>query len=245
MRVFSDERGESMVDASTGGTCARDHLALAGNVVSLVSLGLLAAGCAGAPATTSSPIPASSFAGWWFTSDEDYDTPLVDVHIVETNGALSLAGGGASVPLQLKGTTLVSASAQGTSEFTLLPGGRRMIARFTSVDGAPSFYATLQRGTQAKVNNLLNEGNMWELENAITRWREARGAYPPVAAVRPDSAFARTLRTWPTNPFTHRPVAPGLRAGDYRYRIGSRRIALTFFGRFFGRRSTSTWTTPK
>lgn len=45
----------------------------------------------------------------------------------------------------------------------------------------------------------------------------ATGSGPGVSDVRPDGAVAQYVGSWPTNPFTGQPMAPGTQPGDYRF----------------------------
>lgn len=45
----------------------------------------------------------------------------------------------------------------------------------------------------------------------------ATGSGPGVSDVRPDGAVAQYVGSWPTNPFTGRPMSPGTQPGDYRF----------------------------
>ncbi|HOT23757.1 MAG TPA: hypothetical protein PLK79_04895 [Thermoleophilia bacterium] len=79
------------------------------------------------------------------------------------------------------------------------------------------------------------------INNGIVAWSAANGGvYPTTDQVTATGAVAGYVSTWPTNPYTGRPMSPGTGTGDYTYEQldGGRRYRLT------GYLSSGTFTIP-
>ena len=91
-----------------------------------------------------------------------------------------------------------------------------------------SIWYRYRRGTYADYRDECTERNMRVMSTAIAEWAGEHGFYPPVVEVRPGGALSSSLDSWPTNPYSGRPAAPGSEPGDYRNLLLARGFGLRF-----------------
>jgi len=121
-----------------------------------------------------------------------------------------------------------TASATGTASPTASPTG--------SPSPSPSPTTT----DTAALDRQVIDG-LTAINNGIVAWSAANGGvYPTTDQVTATGAVAGYVSTWPTNPYTGRPMSPGTGTGDYTYEQldGGRRYRLT------GYLSSGTFTIP-
>jgi len=182
------------------------------------------------PAANGSPSPTAGarsldrYLGWWET-----DQSLVYMVRITRQDAAYRLGGLVGADLSPLGGSLHGDLSGGLGRvvFRLAPGGRQLFARWI-LAGKPGDWVRYVRAPSDEVSDFITNGNMNRLAFAIADWQQRMASYPPVAAVRRDGALGRTVRPWPVNPYSGRPIAPGSAPGDYRYRTTKDGFVLVF-----------------
>jgi hypothetical protein len=172
------------------------------------------AGCGGKKA---------DFTGYWQGGPENGD--LV-IRIDRSGDAYTIVGLGAPMPatldqgkltadmtpeqlvltLSADGKTLTAAWDVGTSTMTRPVGSDAELAQQIEMQA--------NRGNDAAVKE-----SMHTLQVGIQSWAvDHNDVYPSVRVVQPSNKkFASYTDSWPVNPFTKVPMAPGTQPGDYTY----------------------------
>ena len=100
----------------------------------------------------------------------------------------------------------------------------------TSTPTTPQPEATGQQDPNAQQNDKIIEG-VHVLQVAVQSWAvDHQDLYPTVDEVVSTGEFATYVQSWPTNPLTGQPMAPGTGPGDYTYEQTGQSFELTGYG---------------
>lgn len=190
-------------------------------------LGVAASGCGSRPTQLVLPPPVhvqpAAAVGWWFfTRTHSPELCCDTIHVFRSGGQLRMALDRVSAPsrpLEVEGDKFISAptvSDPRRMELWVSNDGR---LEFATVENDVTLnQGAFQRGTQSQIRNVITSENVELLENGIAAWLQRTGSLPSVAQMRPGAgAFAKTVRPWPTNPFTGSAMSPGDHKGDFSY----------------------------
>lgn len=220
-----------------------------GALVSLALLVLLLAGCGRSTPSTnpsSAPLPPSAAVGYW-RSPPDFNGPfsyLVCIRLIQGRYFLWLPPATSRALLTVEGNRLVRHIYHGGTEterevFWARPGNRLAVADYVPVQSgttvklgmvgignftkATGSAASLAVELHGRFANGTIEEQVQTLMNAIARWVNQHGGYPPPRAVLlPGGAFWK----WHgaphlTNAFTGGPMVLGSGVGNFDYRTTS------------------------
>jgi len=83
---------------------------------------------------------------------------------------------------------------------------------------APSPSSTAVNGQQTSAYGVAMEAAMRTLAMGVQSYYEDNGSYPNVVT---QATVGGYISPWPTDPWTHRPIAQGTAMGDFSYTVGS------------------------
>jgi hypothetical protein len=184
------------------------------------------AACSGSktpsPAVSGSPSPTASAAsrdpylGWW-TVDQSQDVIVNMLRITKQGSGYRLSGLVRAALARRAGSLRGQlAVASGRVALRLKPDDRHLVARWV-LPGNVRQRVRYIRADSNEVNDFTTNANMDRLTAALADWYRKAKSYPPVSAVRRGGALGKTLRPWPLNPYSGRPITVGSALGDYRY----------------------------
>lgn len=83
---------------------------------------------------------------------------------------------------------------------------------------APSPSPTITNGQQTSAYGVAMEAAMRTLAMGVQSYYEDNGTYPTAVT---QATVGGYISGWPTNPWTHQPIAQGTAMGDFTYTVGS------------------------
>ncbi len=187
------------------------------------------------------------FVGYWQV-DDPVTGGVSTVHIYRTAGGFALQVPMASVapiPYLFEHGELVPAPGYENCSVISLAGKQLVMTAPSTPAATPRPKATLapaptpttpqpessgQPDPNAQQNEKIIEG-VHVLQVAVQSWAvDHQDLYPTVDKVISTGEFATYVESWPTNPVTGRPMAPGTGPGDYTYQQTGEGFELTGYG---------------